>query len=49
MSTMHTSETPVEPVVLVDLVVLTRQAIVEFDEESLESLRQSASRPADRR
>ncbi len=38
MNTLHTTETPVEVVVLVALAGLTRQAIAELDEESLESL-----------
>ena len=38
MSTMHTSETPAEAVVLATLTGLTRQPIGELDQESLESL-----------
>ena len=48
-SLVHKPETPVEVVVLEALVGLTRQEIAELDEESLESLRQGASRAADRR
>ncbi len=48
MTTLHTSDTAAEAVLLADLVGLTRQAIAELDEESLESLWQGASRAADR-
>ena len=41
MNTLHTTETPVEVVVLVALAGLTRQAIAELDEDSLQSLWQT--------
>ncbi len=48
-SLVHKPETPAEAVVLAALAGLTRQVIAELDEESLESLRQGASRAAGRR
>ena len=47
MTTLHTSDTPGEAVVLVALAGLTRQAIDEVDEESLQSVREALTSVSD--